>query len=173
MMIYRILAALLEYPGQDLVDNLGEILQALDDSLDVSVDERETVRAFIADWMLEDMTERQAAYVQTFDMTPEHSLHLTHHLFGDDKNRGPALIDLSEYYKGYGVEVAGNELPDYLPLMLEFAGSQLDETGAQVFLSDAVKVLGVLGSNLEKAGSPYAPLVRLVENRGRLSCLTA
>lgn len=173
MMIYKILAALLEYPDQDLIDNLGGILRALDDSLDVSEDERETVRDFIADWMLEDMTERQAAYVQTFDMTPEHSLHLTHHLFGDDKNRGPALIDLSEYYKGYGVEVAGNELPDYLPLMLEFAGSQLDESGAQVFLGDAVKVLGVLGDNLEKAGSPYAPLLRLIENRGRLSCLTA
>ncbi len=173
MIIYQILAALLEYPDQDLVDNLSEILQMLDDSLDVSVDEREVVREFIADWMLDDMTERQAAYVQTFDMTPEHSLHLTHHVFGDDKNRGPALIDLSEYYKGYGVEVAGNELPDYLPLMLEFAGSQLDESGAQVFLGDAVKVLGVLGDNLEKAGSPYAPLVRLIENRGRLSCLTA
>ena len=58
----------------------------------------------------------QESYVKTFDLTPEHSLHLTHHLFGDDndRNRGPALIDLGELYKDYGIQTTTNELPDYL-----------------------------------------------------------
>ncbi|HNA30066.1 MAG TPA: nitrate reductase molybdenum cofactor assembly chaperone, partial [Thiobacillaceae bacterium] len=60
-----------------------------------------------------------------------------------------------------------NELPDYLPLVLEFA-SQLDPDEARVFLSQWSKVLGQLATNLEEAGSPYAPLVRLVEQRSLL-----
>lgn len=110
--------------------------------------------------------------MQTFDMTAEHSLHLTHHLFGDDKNRGPALIDLGDLYKDYGVEVLGNELPDYLPLILEFT-AYLDDNEATVFLSDAYKVLKVLADNLKKAGSPYAALLSIVEGRATLTRLAA
>ena len=91
--------------------------------------------------------------MQTFDLTPEHSLHLTHHLFGDDKNRGPALIDLAELYKDYGVEVVANELPDYLPLILEFAAYQ-EDSDAQTFLSDAVKVFDRAGDQPGKSKQP-------------------
>jgi nitrate reductase delta subunit len=114
----------------------------------------------------------QSDYVQTFDLTPEHSLHLTHHLFGDDKSRGPALIDLGELFKDYGVEVVTNELPDYLPLILEFT-AYLEDSEATVFLSDANKVLGVLTDNLNKAGSPYAPLLSIVAGRATLTRLAA
>jgi len=172
MLIYQLLSALLEYPDQELKDCLAEIETALDDDPDVSDAEGQAIRQFLA-WMGETgLTPLQAAYVQTFDLTPENSLHLTHHLFGEEKGRGPALIDLSEYYKSYGVEVQGNELPDFLPLMLEFS-SRLSDAEARVFLGDAAKVLNVLAANLERAGSPYAPLVRIIENRGRLTRLAA
>ena len=120
------------------------------------------------------LTELQAAYVKTFDLTPEHSLHLTHHLFGDDndKNRGPALIDLGELYKDYGMKVTTNELPDYLPLILEFV-ALLDANEATAFLSDANKVLTVLTNNLTKANSPYAPLLSIVKSRATLTRLAA
>ena len=110
----------------------------------------------------------QQDYVKTFDMVPEHSLHLTHHLFGDDRGRGPALVDLSEHYKGMGLGMKEGELPDYLPLILEYV-SILDEFAARMFLADAKKVLTVLAANLEKSGSHYAPLLRLVEHRGQLA----
>ena len=177
MTIYKLLSVLLDYPDQELLDNLPEVRQALDGCRQVNHAERAMLRKFLA--RLENarldnegLTEIQAEYVQTFDLTPQHSLHLTHHLFGDDKNRGPALIDLSELYKDYGVEVVGNELPDYLPLILEFVASR-EESEAQTFLSDAVKVFAVLSSNLEKANSPYAPLVRIIENRATLTRLAA
>jgi nitrate reductase delta subunit len=172
MTIYKLLSTLLDYPSRELFDNLAEVRQALDGCLDVSHEERAVMRKFLARLENGDLTEIQADYVQTFDLTPEHSLHLTHHLFGDDKNRGPALIDLSELYKDYGVEVATNELPDYLPLILEFVAYQ-EESDAQEFLSDAVKVFAVLATNLEKAKSPYAPLVRIIENRASLTRLAA
>jgi nitrate reductase delta subunit len=167
MSIYKLLSILLEYPGQELIDHLPELSQRLADDLDVDATERAALDRFINHLASQPLTVLQEEYVQTFDMTAEHSLHLTHHLFGDDKNRGPALIDLGELYKDYGVQVQGNELPDYLPLILEFA-AQLDNNEARVFLSDANKVFKVLADNLKKAGSPYAALISIVERRATL-----
>lgn len=93
-------------------------------------------------------------------------------MFGDDKNRGPALIDLGELYKEYGMEVASNELPDYLPIILEFV-AYMDEGEASVFLADAHKVLTLLAENLEKAESPYGALLSIVQGRATLTRLTA
>lgn len=174
MKIYKILSALLEYPEQELIDNLAEVRAVLDEAADVDADEKAVIRNFMDHLESMSLTEIQKGYVKTFDLTPEHSLHLTHHLFGDDddRNRGPALIDLSEMFKDYGVKTVSNELPDYLPLFLEFT-SYLDSNEATVFLSDVKKVLGILAGNLAKAESPYAPLVSIVESRATLTRLTA
>lgn len=183
MQAYNLLAALFDYPSDELLDMLklevesagsAYALVARADAEGVcSSEERERVASFI-DWMLgQDVTYLQSNYVQTFDLTPEHSLHLTHHLFGDDKNRGPALIDLTEYYKTYGFSMRDErELPDYLPLVLEFV-SLLGRDEAAVFLADVAKVMKVLAGNLEEAGSTWAPLVRVIENHGSLTRLAA
>lgn len=177
-MFYPLLSKLLDYPVDDLFAALPELHAAL--AQGCSAEERHVLEGFLDHLAGMEPTEAQALYVQTFDLTPQHALHLTHHLFGDDKNRGPALIDLAEFYKEYGLELAigaandedgartaVNELPDYLPLMLEFA-SRLDAEEARMFLAQWGKVLGQLAANLEAAGSAYAPLVRLVEARSRL-----
>ncbi len=168
MPIYTILARLLDYPDEELMAGLPEIIKLLKQDPAVSEQERDALMQLISWMQLHDLTGLQADYVQTFDMTPEHDLHLTHHLFGDDRGRGPALIDLSEHYKGMGLELEKGEIPDYLPLILEFV-STLDEMQARVFLGDAAKVLKVLAENLEKKESPYARLLRIVENRGSLA----
>lgn len=171
MKIYKLLSVLLEYPNQDLIDHIPELQESFT-QLDADRTELGALQNFLNHLQGLSLTELQADYVKTFDMVPEHSLHLTHHLFGDDKNRGPALIDLGELYKDYGVEVVTNELPDYLPLILEFT-AYLDDNEATVFLSDAKKVLGVLTENLRNAGSPYAALLSIVENRATLNKLAA
>ncbi len=174
MEIYKVLSALLEYPNQQLFDDLPDIKELLDAMSDADVAEKAEMKKFVAWLEGAEQTTIQADYVRTFDMTPEHSLHLTHHFFGDDndRNRGPALIDLGELYKDYGLELSTNELPDYLPLMLEFAAT-MDPQEATVFLSDANKVLNVLTDNLSKAGSPYAPLVSIVASRATMTRLAA
>lgn len=177
-MFYPLLSKLLDYPVDDLYAALPELRAAL--AQGCSAEERRVLEGFLDHLAGMAPTEAQARYVQTFDLTPQHALHLTHHLFGDDKNRGPALIDLAEFYREYGLELAigaandedaqtpaVNELPDYLPLMLEFA-TQLDAEEARMFLSQWSKVLGQLAANLEAAQSPYAPLIRLVEGRSQL-----
>jgi nitrate reductase molybdenum cofactor assembly chaperone NarJ/NarW len=171
MLLYKITSALLEYPDQDLKSAIPEIAELMQSDEVISEEEHGILHKFMQWLDTQDVTELQASYVKTFDMTPEHSLHLTHHLFGDDRGRGPALIDLSEYYRGFGLEADAKELPDYLPLILEFA-STLEEIEAKVFLGQTVKVLTQLAVNLETAESPYAPLVRMIEKRGQLVPLT-
>jgi nitrate reductase molybdenum cofactor assembly chaperone NarJ/NarW len=172
MQIYKLLSALLDYPNQDLVEHLPELREFIEQNQEVDNAERDALQSFLTHLQSMSVTELQADYVKTFDMTAEHSLHLTHHLFGDDKNRGPALIDLGELYKDYGVEVVTNELPDYLPLILEFT-AYLEDNEATVFLSDAKKVLGILTENLQKADSPYAALLSIIESRATLTKLAA
>ncbi|MEW5942331.1 MAG: nitrate reductase molybdenum cofactor assembly chaperone [Pseudomonadota bacterium] len=171
MLIYKLLSALLEYPDQELQDNLPEIRSLLKDA-EVSDEDRAALAKFV-DWMAaSDLTELQADYVQTFDLTPENSLHLMHHLYADDRRLGPAMIDLTEYYKARGLKASEGELPDYLPLILEFVAA-LDEAEGRVFLNRTVKVLSQLAASLEKAESPYAPLVRIVESFGQLERIAA
>lgn len=168
MMIYTILSRLLDYPDQELKDNLGMIHQVVNHELKLDASERNAIN-HVLEWMKgQSLLQLQEKYVETFDTTPEHSLHLTHHLFGDDRGRGPALVDLGEHYKGDGLEVKSGEIPDYFPLILEYV-STLDDLEARMFLADTVKVLTVLAENLEHAGSPYAALIRLAENRGLLA----
>ena len=168
MRIYNIMARLLDYPTDELLENLPAIIEMLKEDPEVSAQERKELMQLISWMQLHDLIGMQSDYVRTFDMTPEHDLHLTHHLFGDDSGRGPALIDLSEHYKAAGLEVSKDQIPDYLPLILEYV-STLDDMQARVFLGDAAKVLKVLAENLEKASSPYARLLRIVENRGHLA----
>ncbi len=172
MQIYKLLSVLLEYPSQELVTHIPELQEMVREHAEIRDDEREALQGFLLYLTSATLTELQADYVKTFDMVAEHSLHLTHHLFGDDKNRGPALIDLGELYKDYGVEVVANELPDYLPLVLEFT-AYLDDGEATVFLSDAKKVFGILTENLGKAESPYASLLSIVDERATLTKLAA
>jgi nitrate reductase delta subunit len=185
-MFYKLISKLLDYPDAELIAALPELRDEIKQGSGREYEAAEWVvlDRFLGHLSSLDQTELQAAYVQTFDLTPEHALHLTHHVFGDDKNRGPALIDLTEFYKEYGVQMRttdatkaandeivddgkSNELPDYLPLVLEFA-AMLEEEEARMFLSQWAKVLNVLASNLEEASSPYAPLIRLVEQRSQL-----
>ncbi len=168
MKLFQIIARLLDYPDEELMQNLPQLLVLVDEDPQITELERKDLKSVISWLGMHSTLGIQENYVQTFDMTPEHDLHLTHHLFGDDRGRGPALIDLSEYYKASGFEVKEGELPDYLPLMLEYVAT-LDEMQARVFLGDAGKVLKVIADNLEKAQSPYAKLVRIVENRGHLA----
>lgn len=184
MHVFKLLSALLDYPSDDLLAELSQAVVAagqggardfvlgLDRGQYFAPEERLAIALFVETLLAADPTEAQARYVQTFDLTPEHSLHLTHHIFGEEKTRGPALIDLTEYLKSYGFTHDEKELPDYLPLILEFV-SELEEDEARVFLGDAGKVLKAIAANLEKAGSPYAQLIRIIDNHGSLVKLAA
>ncbi|HKK14053.1 MAG TPA: nitrate reductase molybdenum cofactor assembly chaperone [Gammaproteobacteria bacterium] len=167
MELYKALSRLLDYPEKALQEHLDEVRTLIEDSGTLSPDERRGLQA-LADWIsMHRLIEVQALYVQTFDVTPEHSLHLTHHVFGESRERGPALVDLSEHYKAGGLDARTGELPDYLPLVLEYL-STLDDFQARLFLHGMVEVLEALAGRLEALHNPYAPVFRVLSHRGRL-----
>ena len=168
MQFYKVAARLLDYPDAELIKNLDAVTQLVNSDLEVTTEEKQVVNELVS-WMQSlDLTRIQQTYVDTFDMTPEHDLHLTHHLFGESRERGPAMVEISEHYKAAGLEVSNGELPDFLPLILEYV-STLDEMQARFFLNDAAKVLTVLADNLDKVDSLYGRLIRVIEKRGYLA----
>ncbi len=169
MQIYKVVSILLEYPTRELVDHWEEIEQLIPDLEHASQEDKEALAGFMRWAGSLPLTEYQAEYVKTFDFTPENALYLTHHLFEEqDRDRGPALVDLSEYYKAEGFEISDGELPDYLPLVLEYVSMLDSETDARLFLQQSAHVSEIVAGNLEKTLSPYAPLLRIVERHGRL-----
>ncbi|MDC9729240.1 MAG: nitrate reductase molybdenum cofactor assembly chaperone [Methyloprofundus sp.] len=172
--IYKILSVLLEYPRQDLLDNWSELETIIADMPDLNAQDKSKLNDFIG-WASQlSLTEFQAKYVDDFDMTAENSLYLTYHLFDEqDRDRGPALIELAELYKSTGFEIGDGELPDYLPLILEYVSTMDDTQSARAFLNQTTQAMDIIASNLEKNTSPYAPLLRVVEHQGQLAEIAA
>jgi nitrate reductase delta subunit len=172
MPLYKLLSILLEYPTKTLTEHWSEIEQMIA-ILHEHIDRVELNR-FI-DWARQlPLTQLQANYVKTFDFAPDNALYLTHHLFDEqDSQRGPALIALTEYYESEGFEITDGELPDYLPLVLEYVSTLDDETSARLFLHQSVHASEIVADNLEKIASPYAPLLRIIERHGHLAELAA
>jgi len=154
---YQILSALLMYPEGDLVAALPE----LEDGLPLPM--RARVAPLLAHLAENDMITLQQEYVQTFDRTPSHSLHLFEHIHGESRDRGQAMVDLMEEYKKHGLEMQGDELPDFVPLFLEFLSQLGDEVEASRLLGDAVHVLAHLGRKLAANGSVYACVFNVLE----------
>ncbi|KGX32147.1 nitrate reductase molybdenum cofactor assembly chaperone [Burkholderia pseudomallei MSHR2138] len=155
MSIYPILSALLTYPEQPLLDALPEIERALDAQPGV----RAALAPLVESLRATPLIELQERYVATFDRTPSHSLHLFEHVHGESRDRGQAMVDLLDEYRRHGFEPVGNELPDYVPLFVEFLGAIAgDGDGAHAahLLGDAIDVLAALGERLARAQSPYA-----------------
>ncbi|HIF54503.1 MAG TPA: nitrate reductase molybdenum cofactor assembly chaperone, partial [Methylococcaceae bacterium] len=90
-----------------------------------------------------------------------------------DRERGPALIELAELYKSTGFEIGDGELPDYLPLILEYVSTMDEEASALAFLQQTSQAVDIIATNLEKNESPYAPLVRMVARHGHVVDIAA
>ena len=104
----------------------------------------------------------QERYVTLFDRGRALSLHLFEHVHGESRDRGQAMVDLLELYRAGGLELAARELPDYLPLMLEFLSTR-PQAEAQELLDDAMAVIVLLGARLAERGSDYALLFEALE----------
>ena len=110
----------------------------------------------------EDDLSRQEEYVRTFDFDRRATLHLTYHTFGDRRQRGLELVKLKRRYTEAGCELTAAELPDYLPVLLEFAA--LEPEAGEALLNEHRPALELIRARLHERGSGYAPLLdELVE----------
>ncbi len=158
----RALSALLTYPTEDLRGAAREIQEALDGEGLLAEDDRAAIAPLVAEVASRDLYELQERYVDLFDRSRFLSLHLFEHVYGESRDRGAMMVELVERYRAHGLEIAARELPDYLPLYLEYL-SQLPVEQARRELGEPVAVISALARRLEKRVSPYAPVLAALE----------
>ena len=152
MVTLRILSVLLQYPSVELQSAVPELRRALADAGEFPAGQIDP----LFDWLTaEDLLDCQEAYVETFDRGRAHSLHLFEHVHGESRDRGQAMVDLRDRYLAAGLEPLSNELPDFLPLFLEYC-STLPRDQAMAQLAEPGVVLVALAARLERRASPYA-----------------
>ncbi|PLP97312.1 nitrate reductase molybdenum cofactor assembly chaperone [Cupriavidus pauculus] len=155
MTIHQVLSAMLSYPDQALVDGMADIDAALAEwpqARDMLAPLTEVLRR-------EPLIRLQENYVATFDRNPAQSLHLFEHVHGESRDRGQAMVDLLEEYRRDGFDLTTAELPDYVPLFLEYLGALVmdgKEARAEALLGDAIHVMAAIGDRLARSESPYA-----------------
>ena len=157
----RALARLLCYPDDRLMRDLPDVAGALAGNATLSPPRRAALSALVAALRERDWLEVQALYVDSFDRGRRTSLHLFEHVHGDSRDRGPAMVDLQQTYANAGLLLGAGELPDFLPVVLEFASTQPADT-ARAFLAEMAHILNALHSALAERDNPYAAVVAAV-----------
>lgn len=154
----RVLARLLSYPDAELRASLSEMHAALRSECAFSAARLAELEALIAALGAADPLDAEAAYVQLFDRGRATSLHLFEHVHGESRERGPAMIDLAQTYDRAGLYLAPGELPDYLPVVLEFVSTQPPRE-ARAFLGELAHLLNLLFGALQRRTSGYASVI--------------
>lgn len=155
MLTYRVLAALLAYPEAETLAALDEAEQIIARESLVPQRQREALTELTAMLRRGDLLDAQERYVALFDGRRSVSLHLYEHVHGESRDRGQAMVRLAQLYRVHGLEIAARELPDYLPLYLEFL-SVLPPAAARRFLGEALPIVVAIGERLREWQSPYA-----------------
>ena len=158
MISFKALGALLDYPTAELQAAADEIEQALGEERALPAAELDDVRAFIERLRRSDVMDLQEYWLGLFDRSKRLALHLYEHSYGESRDRGQAMVNLALTYRMNGFELNAAEMPDYLPLFLEFL-SVIPEVHARRYLTDAITIIEALRIRLEERDSTYAALL--------------
>ena len=154
MKTFKVLSALLSYPSAELQAAAGEMKSVLRAEGALKGAALQGVEALIDGLATGDLDDAQERYILLFDRTRSLSLHLFEHVHGESRDRGQAMVDLIALYEKGGFTPATTELPDFLPLFLEFAATQ-DPVEAIELVGQPGHVFAALGERLAKRSSPY------------------
>ena len=157
---FKALSALLSYPTPELQAAARDLRDAIAGEGIVDGVRCRALDRLIDEIAESDVYDLQERYVLLFDRTRSLSLHLFEHVHGESRDRGQAMIDLEELYAKSGLAISATELPDYLPLFLEFLSTR-PFAEARDLLGQTAHILDALAERLEKRGSPYAAVFAL------------
>lgn len=155
---YKALGVLLWYPNEEWLSGAAEVCDLIAQEALVSQEQLSSLRSLVTQLQESDLLDLQEEYVDTFDRVRSLSLHLFEHVHGDSRDRGQAMVDLAERYKELGFSLAASELPDYLPVFLEYL-SMLPQDEAREELENTGHILAGLGKRLAERGSPYSAVL--------------
>ncbi len=149
------LSLLLSYPTRELQETVPEIEAALDADRRIPARTSKSLRPLLEELRSRDIYDLEERYVALFDRSRSLSLNLFEHVHGESRDRGGAMVSLLETYRAGGYEPATAELPDHLPMLLEYL-SLRPAAEAREVLADAAHIVEALGNRLERRGSSYA-----------------
>ncbi len=158
----RVMARLLSYPDTTLRRHLPEMRDALHAEAALTP-ERLAELNVLMDWIAGDISglgplDIEAAYVELFDRGRATSLHLFEHVHGDSRDRGPAMIDLAQSFEKAELFLVPGEMPDYLPVVLEYTSTQPPQE-ARLFLNEMAHIFNVIFAALQQRETRYASVL--------------
>jgi nitrate reductase delta subunit len=151
----RALAALLGYPTRALREALPEIREAVTAATLLSPEDRARLCDLADELAATDELDACERYVALFDRGRSTSLCLFEHVHGDARERGQAMVDLTALYERAGLRLTANELPDHLPVVLEYL-SCCDAAETRAMIEDFAHIVRKVGETLARHGSRYA-----------------
>jgi nitrate reductase delta subunit len=154
MKTFKVLSALLTYPSDELVAAAPLFGAVLDDEALVPLAAREKLDTLIDELATGDLYDLQERYGLLFDRSRSLALHLFEHVHGESRDRGQAMVDLRSVYENAGFFIAANDLPDFIPLFLEFLSTQPISTARQL-LGQPAHILAAIAERLERRESSY------------------
>ena len=156
---FKALSALLTYPTAELQQAAGEISEAFDAERQIPGRIRKQLHELLSELATGDLYDLQERYVLLFDRTRSLSLHLFEHVHGESRDRGQAMIDLKAQYEQAGLFMSAAELPDFVPLFLEYL-STLPAAEACDMLGQPAHIFAALAERLRKRQSSYEAVFR-------------
>lgn len=160
MKTFRALSALLCYPDADLQAAAPAIRAVLAEGV-IPPKHAAAIDPLVDEIASRDLYDLQERYVFLFDRSRSLSLNLFEHVHGESRDRGGAMVDLLETYRAGGFELASTELPDHLPVLLEFASTQ-PPPQAREFVGEIAHIVRAIFSALAERQSPYASVLAAV-----------
>lgn len=157
----RVLSHLLSYPGAEFRAHIPELQQALKSEAALAPMRLAELGALLRYLERAPALTVESEYVELFDRGRQTALHLFEHVHGDSRDRGPAMIDLIQTYEKGGLFLGPTELPDHLPVLLEFASTQ-PPAQARAFLAETAHIVRNIFSALHARQSPYASVLAAV-----------
>ena len=162
----KVMAHLLSYPDAALRRHLPELRSALQAEQALAPARLAELQTLMAHLAGADALEIEAQYVELFDRGRATSLHLFEHVHGDSRDRGPAMIDLAQTYEKSGLYLGPDEMPDYLPVVLQFVSTQ-PPAEARAFLGEMAHIFNAIFNALQQRNSAYASVLgALIELAG-------
>ena len=155
----KALSALLTYPTLELQQACGEISEAIAKETAIPFSQRDQLHKLLRELASDDLYDLQERYVLLFDRTRSLSLHLFEHVHGESRDRGQAMIDLKTQYEQNNLFISAAELPDFLPLFLEYL-STLPAADACETLGQPAHIFAAMAERLRKRKSSYEAVFR-------------
>jgi len=162
MLILKVLSLLLSYPEAETLAALDEMAAVIEQEKLLPKTYKKRVLALINSYRGADLLDLQEHYVALFDRGRYVSLHIFEHVHGESRDRGQAMVNLLQMYESHGFEMSTHELPDYIPLFLEFLSQQKPAEAIRL-LQDAMPVLSLLGARLAERGSKFKAIFDALE----------